>query len=686
MSSLDQIKVTFFVECRELLEEMEAGLIDMSEGSHDSETVNAVFRAAHSIKGGAGAFAFNDLVSFAHRFETTLDEVRAGRLQPDQEVMAVFLRAADRLADLVSEAESDTASDPAQSEELLRDLAELIGAPVQADTPNTPGFDDGGFVPMSLDLGDLGGSIAPEGGPFEVKFKPHPTLLTRGNEPALSLRALTELGSTQVTLHSDEVGPIDAAIDTPQLSWTVVIDGECSEEDIREVFEFVEDDCDLTIARLPAPTPPDPDDAEQVPLAEFTTAPASLPSEQQSPVAKANDTRPQAAGSIRVDLDRIDRLINLVGELVVNQAMLSQSVVDAGLVASSAVATGLDEFKNLTRDVQDSVMSIRAQPVRSLFQRMSRIVREAANATGKTVKLRTEGEGTEIDKTVIDMLADPLTHMIRNAVDHGLENPDTRRASGKPDEGTVVLSAAHRSGRVVIEIADDGAGINRDRVLEIAIAKGLVPPDAQFTPTEIDNLLFLPGFSTAQEVSNLSGRGVGMDVVKQAIQKLGGRIAIQSEPGVGSTFSISLPLTLAVLDGMMVGVDDQTLVVPLTSVVETLRPDAASIHQLGLEGSVIKVRDNYVPIIDTGKHLGFCTMPTPPDRKVYLLIDGEQAGPRALAVDTILDQRQVVIKSLEDNYGHVNGVAAATILGNGRIALILDPDALVPDQNTEAAA
>ena len=322
---------------------------------------------------------------------------------------------------------------------------------------------------------------------------------------------------------------------------------------------------------------------EEPALDELTPpSPATAPAKRESEkTAAAAEKGGGAKATIRVDLERVDRLINLVGELVINQAMVSQCVEEAGLAANSSVATGLDEFNQLTREIQESVMAIRAQPVKSLFQRMSRIVREAANATGKTVRLVTDGESTEVDKTVIERLSDPLTHMIRNAVDHGLEKPEDRLAKGKTAEGVIQLTAAHRSGRVVIDIVDDGAGINRERVKQIAIEKGLIPADAALSDTEIDNLLFLPGFSTAKEVSNLSGRGVGMDVVKRAIQALGGRIALTSTPGQGSTFSISLPLTLAVLDGMVVRVADQTFVAPLSAIVETFKPEASDIHTIG---------------------------------------------------------------------------------------------------------
>lgn len=321
-------------------------------------------------------------------------------------------------------------------------------------------------------------------------------------------------------------------------------------------------------------------------------------------------------------------------------------------------------------------MAIRAQPIKPLFQRMSRIVREAADATGKSVRLMTEGEATEIDKTVIERLADPLTHMIRNAVDHGIESREKREAAGKSDEGTVILSASHRSGRVVIEISDDGAGINRERVRQIAEEKGLIAEDAKLTDNEIDNLIFMPGFSTAKEVSALSGRGVGMDVVKRSIQSLGGKASIASMPGKGSIFTISLPLTLAILDGMVVDAEQETLVVPLTAIVETWKASPRDIHELGSGDKVLSIRGAFIPLIDVGCALGYRTEPIDPSDGVVICVENNEGGQSAIIVDAIQDQRQVVIKSLEENYGAVPYVAAATILGDGRIALILDVDAL----------
>jgi two-component system chemotaxis sensor kinase CheA len=388
--------------------------------------------------------------------------------------------------------------------------------------------------------------------------------------------------------------------------------------------------------------------------------------------------------TIRVDLDRVDRLINVVGELVIQQAMLSQRVLESGLARSSGIALGMEDLELLTREIQDSVMAIRAQPVKSVFQRMPRLVREVADMTAKQVRLITAGEDTEVDKTVVERLAEPITHMLRNAIDHGLEMPDERLAAGKPAEGTVRLAALHRSGRIVIEISDDGRGINRERVRKIAVDKALIAPDAALTDEQIDNLIFAPGFSTAAVVSDISGRGVGMDVVKRSIQALGGRISISSVPGKGSTFTLSLPLTLAVMDGMVVTAAEQTLIAPLPAIVESLTPQAVDLHHVGGVDPVIRFRERFLPLIDVALIMGFRDAPIDPAGGVAVVVETEGGQQAALLFEAIQGQRQVVIKSLETNYQQVEGIAAATILGDGRVALILDIDVLVADMRRKA--
>jgi two-component system chemotaxis sensor kinase CheA len=713
---MSAIKQTFFQECEEQLAELEAGLLAIEAGEAEPDTVNAVFRAVHSIKGGAGAFSLEALVQFAHVFETALDQLRSGTLAPTPELLKVMLRAADLLADLVQAARTDQVVDEGRSQVLIDEL-NAIGGGLATDDDGGDGDMDG-FVFNPVTVGfDFLDSVpaAPAAQSFSIRFKPRPELYAKGNETALVLRELERLGAVTVSCNTSELpelGELDP--EGAYLDWSVELTTDKGEEAVREVFEFVEWDCELAIQAaggaaadagfdveallrsIQAEAAAEPVFAEPEPLAlreplAMAPAPGAAPAaDAPSPAAKPGQARGEAAAgagapqTIRADLERVDRLIDLVGELVINQAMLSQRVIEAGHAPGSAVAIGLDELEQLTREIQDCVMAIRAQAVKSVFQRMPRLVREVAGLTGKEVRLITDGEATEVDKTVIDRLTDPLTHMIRNAIDHGLEAPEARLAAGKPAEGVVRLSAMHRSGRIVIEVADDGAGINRPKVKQLAIAKGLIAADAVLSDEETDNLIFLPGFSTAAEVSNISGRGVGMDVVKRSIQSLGGRLSIASRPGKGSTFTMSLPLTLAVLDGMVVTVAGQTLVVPLTAIIETLQPKAADVHGFGGSARVIAIRDAFTPLIDIGRALGFRAQATDPAAAVAILVETEGGRRSALLVDTIQGQRQVVIKSLETNYGAVPGIAAATILGDGRVALILDVDAVVAETHADA--
>lgn len=751
----DELRETFFLECQELLEALEAGLLDLSNGEADDvdETIAAVFRAVHSVKGGAGAFALDKLVRLAHKFETALDGAREKRLELTPDVMKLFLLSADALNDRVRAEQVGDTPDEAREAEIIGQLSAIIGeeADDSADAEEDPSS-SGGFEPMALDFGGdlgIGAEDAPppadeleqappvspaeqstgdnsDAGGFILLIEASAGFYQRGGDITLLLRALRVLGEIQTTCDADALPPIDLLNPLePALRWRVHLKEDTDEAAVREIFEFVMDDCEVEIqpaskpgvpadsgtvqtdqpaetssaATSPAP-PKEPTAPSGAPSSsnEQTAAaapsvqiPASASATQEAKTVPAPDTKAKAAAeppkqTIRVDLDRIEQLINLVGELVINQAMLAQRMGETDLVQDQAIADGLDEFRLLTRDIQESVMAIRAQPVKPLFQRMARIVREAAHATGKDVRLVTSGEWTEVDKTIVERLSDPLTHMIRNAVDHGLENGDVRRNSGKPEQGVVTLSASHRSGRIIIDVADDGAGINREKVKAIAISKGLLPADAQPTEAEIDNLLFAPGFSTSAEVSDLSGRGVGMDVVKKAIQALGGRTSITSAPGRGSTFSISLPLTLAVLDGIVVSFADQTAVLPLSNVIETLRPSTADIKRIGSGAHVVLVRGAPLPVIDVGDQLGFRERLNELDDKVFIIVENHESDPHALVVDDIHDQRQVVIKGLEANYGETRGVSAATILGDGRIALILDVDVLVEDARSTPQA
>lgn len=716
MANGNDLLDTFFQECEDLLVAMDEGLRELSEGDSDPETINAIFRAVHSIKGGAGAFDLSELVRFSHRFETLLDELRAGRMTPEDDLLEVLQFSGDHLGDLVIAARDGEESDTEATERNLGLINKFLGPEKSADEEVEIEFEP---VSFDFDLSLPGGGA----GRHAIAFRPTRDVYQLGHEPFRILRELAELGDLEVTLDTSEVPTLDD-LDPEEnyLSWSILLETESSDQAIQEVFEFVDGLCTLDIrpeedaaeavaldsgpfedAAVPgesaaetiAPASDDTvrqpetvqtDAVSEQPEAAFaeTDEPAAAPSVSASSptekVGKERQAKPKSKGSsasIRVDLERVDKLVNVVGELVIHQAMLFQALENMRLSSGSELATGLDELSQLSREIQESVMAIRAQQIKPLFQRMFRIVREAGAATGKKALLETAGEMTEVDTAVIEKLADPLTHMIRNAVDHGLEAPEKREAVGKPETGTIRLSAAHRSGRVAITIADDGAGINRPKVKGIAIEKGLIPADAELTDAEIDNLLFLPGFSTATEVSALSGRGVGMDVVKNAIQSLGGRVTISSKPDEGTSFLVSLPLTLAVLDGMVVEVAGHPMVIPITAIVETLKPPKQDFHGLDSSDWVLSVRGTYVPVVDVGAALGFRTAKDDPTNSVVIIIEDEESSRTALLVDAIQDQRQVVIKSLEENYGHIDGVAAATVFGDGRVALILDPSSLV---------
>ena len=726
MDAFESIKATFFQECDELLADLEAKLMLLEQGQTDMETINAVFRAVHSVKGGAGAFGLEALVRFAHVFETLMDELRAGRKPCDAVTVKTLLRASDLLADHIQAAQGLIPPvDEGRSAALVAELEALThggeAAPAMEDED-----DDFGFTPMAFDMAlDEAVAPAPVDAPtgWRVVFRPTGRMYANANETGLLLRELGRLGPLEVVLDDSAVPTLDAlAVEEGCLTWTVDLAAPVEEAAVREVFDFVESDCELTISPLggasepalalaeisaaedeldiaallarassavaevaatpePSAAPPFQTPPLQTP-APVAASPVAPPAVAAAPVAAPAVAAPV---TIRVDLDRVDRLINVVGELVIQQAMLSQRVLESGLARSSGIALGMEDLELLTREIQDSVMAIRAQPVKSVFQRMPRLVREVADMVSKQVRLVTAGEDTEVDKTVVERLAEPITHMLRNAIDHGLETPEERVAAGKPAEGTVRLAALHRSGRIVIEIADDGRGINRERVRKIAVDKGLIAPDAALSDEQVDNLIFAPGFSTAAVVSDISGRGVGMDVVKRSIQALGGRISISSVPGKGSTFTLSLPLTLAVMDGMVVTAAEQTLIAPLPAIVESLTPQAVDLHHVGGVDPVIRFRDRFLPLIDVAFIMGFSSTPIDPTGGVAVVVETEGGQQAALLFEAIQGQRQVVIKSLETNYQPVEGVAAATILGDGRVALILDIDVLVADMRRKAA-
>ncbi|WP_257169952.1 chemotaxis protein CheA [Bradyrhizobium sp. SRS-191] len=637
-----QFRKTYFEECAELLDALQSNLELLSSGQEDEETLHAIFRSVHSIKGGAGAFGCTDLVAFSHTFESLLDALRDNKIAATQEIKQLLLRASDALADIVNAARLEQQLPPNFAADIsiaMRDALQSAGQAVEAAV--------GSVATETKSLGEQ---------KYRIRFRPHTEMLKKANEPLLLIRQLRKLGTLSTEVDSSGLPALDQLDpEAAYFNWTFTLETAVQRSAIQDVFEFVEDDCDLEIELIEAAAGP----AETV------------ASEAGGPLASAV-AAVSVAQSIRVDVDKVDRLVNLVGELVISQAMLTEQGLGLPADKYPQLIQGIEALAQSARELQESVMAIRAQPVKSVFARMPRIVRELAATLGKEVRIVTSGEMTEIDKTVIEQLNDPLTHMIRNALDHGIEPPAERAAAGKPRQGTIHLSAAQRSGRIVIEVSDDGRGINREKILAKARARDLVPAGASLTDEEIDNLIFLPAFSTADVISNISGRGVGMDVVKRNVQALGGRISVRSRFGQGSSFTLSLPLTLAVVDGMVVSVGRETFIIPLVAIVENLRPQTADIHPVVGRGHVLALRGEYLPLVYLHRVFSIGDAIGDPCRGIVIIVQSESAGRVGIVVDELLGQQQVVVKSLEANYEPVEGISGATILGNGRVALILD--------------
>ncbi|MEH6632458.1 MAG: chemotaxis protein CheA [Halopseudomonas aestusnigri] len=680
---LDQFKNTFFEECAELLIDAETRLADLHHNPEnvDVEDLNAIFRVVHSVKGGAGAFSFDQLVGFAHIYEALLDKMRQGEIGITEELVGLLLAANDVLTSLIQAAQDGVLvpeDDFTEVKEKLNALA--FGETVTSDDSTQNGIDN---------------NSDKQSGPIKyiIDFIPKIDLLQHANEPLLLVREMKGLGELTSTVNTDRLPNIQKIVsDEAYLSWTFELISECTLADVEEVFEFVTEDCDLTITiegsisdvALPNETT---DEARDVVVPEKSLeatkeqAVAALqaptiqpPSGQPSSGAGAGQAR---VSSIRVELDRVDRLVNMVGELVITQAMLRQQVDNLPPELAAFMAKGFEDLGMHTREIQESVMAVRMQPVKSVFARIPRLVRELGNKLGKKVELETSGENTEVDKTVIEQLSDPLTHMIRNSLDHGVEEtPEDRVKAGKPELAIVKLMAEHRSGRIHIIVEDDGRGINRERVRAKAIEHGIINADDNLSNEAIDDLIFNPGFSTADEVTDVSGRGVGMDVVRRNISTLGGRITVQSVPGKGTKFIMSLPLTLAVLDGMVVAIGKEKFIISLTSIVESLRPAKGDLHRLSNGAEVVSLRGEYIRLVKLHSLFHIPAAQKDPSKGLVVVVEIEGGKQIGILVDELLGQQQVVIKSLEENYDPVDGISAATILGNGMVALILDVDGL----------
>ncbi len=700
---MSQFHQVFFEECFEGLEAMESGLLTLDMGDIDSEIINTIFRGAHSIKGGSGTFGFTVVAEYTHIMETLLDEMRDGRRKVTQPAVAVLLESVDCLREMLTAIQNDqdvNNDSVAKHKKALEIVLNGSFSDEEVVTPEPEIVREDANVDIAPEI-IVEESFQTDEQGWKIAFCPYLDLLKTGNDPVRLFRELNELGELTTTVNIQDVpGFYEIDPEECNMSWDLKVIGDISGDDIREIFNWVEGDCEMEIeplakAKKPAPTVKIIDtspvlniEPESVPLQILNNNPDPKTVDNKAKVimdskkSDPQDTEHEAAktakaSSIRVDTDKIDTLINMVGEVVITQSMLGLVGENFTMDKVGQLKRGLAQLERHTRDLQQSVMNIRMLPISFVFSRFPRLVHDISSKLDKKIVLKLVGENTEVDKAVVELINDPLVHLIRNSLDHGIEMPADRVAAGKPETGTIELKAYHRGGHIVIEIIDDGRGLDKDKLLAKAIEKGLVEENNLLTEKQIFELIFMPGFSTAEQLTDISGRGVGMDVVRRNIQSLGGNIEIISELGKGTTIAIHLPLTLAILDGQSVAVGDETYIVPLVSIIESINITERMLNKVAGKGETFRLRNEYLPVIRMRRifnvHSGD---PTKSKEGVIVVVEG-QGELCCLLVDELLGQQQVVIKSLEANYRRVEGVSGATILGDGSVALILDVPGLV---------
>ncbi|MCK4841032.1 MAG: chemotaxis protein CheA [Methylococcales bacterium] len=678
-----QFHQVFFEESFEGLDIMETGLLNLDMGDVDAEEINTIFRAAHSIKGGSGTFGFTSVADFTHVMETLLDEMRDGRRQITQPAVDVLLGSVDCLREMLTAIQDEQDVDEAKVTEYKKQLEIELNGSESIETTAIESVEAAAKKPV--DNAQTGWCIA---------FSPHAHLLKTGNDPVRMFRELATLGKLTTTV--DLLGVPDLfELDAEEchLSWQLDIIGHFPEDEIDDIFNWVEDDCDLSIQILSEQEGLDGQAAAMESIAPSQNLKTDVsmdtakPKETGlSPVTKPNSNKnkkeseksvAKTSSSIRVDTGKIDTLINMVGELVITQSMLSLVGEHFELNKLDQLKNGLSQLERHTRELQESVMNIRMLPISFVFSRFPRLVHDLSSKLDKKIELVLVGENTEVDKTVVELLSDPLVHLVRNSLDHGVEMPADRIAASKPETGTITLEAYHRGGNIVIEVRDDGKGLDKEMLKNKAIEKGLINEDAVLTDKQTYELIFMAGFSTAEKLTDVSGRGVGMDVVRRNIQSLGGNIEITSKLGQGTTIAIHLPLTLAILDGQSIAVGDERFIIPLGAIIESVNVTDDMINRVVGKGETFRLRDEYLPIVRMhGIFDVVSARATKLTEGLVVVVDGQ--GMRCgLFIDDLLGQQQVVIKSLEANYRKVEGVSGATILGDGSVALILDIPGLV---------
>jgi two-component system chemotaxis sensor kinase CheA len=656
---MKRFHAAFFDETAEHVATLEESLLGLERTPDDSELLNRIFRAAHSIKGASGTFGFTDIATFTHSLEGLLDRMRSGDILPTASLVELLLQSADALSGLLSCAK-DGGPLPPVIDDLIGRLEEAkqgkaVGGPVLTAA-----------APPAAAVGGMQDYL--------VTFQPARDMLHFGMDPLLLLRDLSRVGTvSEVRADKSKLPDLQALLpDECYLGWTVRLRSDKGVDEIRSVFVFVEDCSQVDIeVQASAETATQPSATTAADTRKPKTAKST--GETVANVAETTQTRTHSleSSSIRVSVEKVDELINLVGELVIAQSMVNQVIERIPPDVLPAMQESLSIMDRSVRDLQEQVMSVRMVPLANVFRRFPRLVRDLAAALGKQITVELIGEDTELDKQMIEQIVDPLTHMVRNSVDHGIGTPEERQRSGKPAEGKIFLRAYQEGGNVVIEVSDDGRGLDRERIRRKAIAQGLIAADDVRTDEELYDLVFAPGFSTAEKVTDVSGRGVGMDVVKRNVEALHGSVSIESVPGGGSTCRMRLPLTMAIVDGLAMGLNGEIYLLPLLSVLESFRPKAEEVRSVVGRGEVVMVRGRPLPLVRLHRIFHVPPKSTDPAQAIIVLV--EHQGRRfGLLVDELLGQMQVVMKSIEANYEKVEGISAATILGDGQVAFILD--------------
>lgn len=710
---LQQFYQTFFQESEEHIENLESSLLRLEESPEDKELLNSIFRSAHTIKGTSGSLGLTSISEFTHLIETLLDKLRNQEMRADSELIGLILKSVDCIKGMIKGVRDEGEADVSVANSLRPRLEEALSSEFSVQSPE--------LKPKKLKTQNPQ-AVRPVDRLFDIKFEPDRLMMQKGMNPLDLIRALDILGEILIVrLDTSKVPPL-AEMDPERLyiSWDIMLLTKEDRQAIESVFEFVRDDS-LVVVTLLSPSnelelpPPDEHDIEvrevregmkeldprspkllgnilvkegavseeqlaqaiteqrnQKKIGEILVEQKTISEDKLKDALKKQESIKKVdVPTIRVDVDKVDKLMNLVGEMVIVQSMLSQISRGHGEENAGRLQMAVGQLERSCREIQEKVMSIRMLPIGNVFNRFPRIVRDISTERGKKTALLISGEDTELDKTLIEKIADPLTHLIRNSVDHGIESPEDRIAKGKPEVGRIWLSAFHEGGNVIVAVEDDGKGLNKEKIVNKAVEKGLITDAEGMTDQDVYNLIFLPGFSTAEKVTEISGRGVGMDVVKRNIEGIGGSVFIETEEGSRSKFTIKIPLTLAIIDGLTVSVGKELFIIPITAIVESKRPKADEVKHVKGEGEVVKVRGHFIPLVRLYRLFGAQPQETDPTKALVVIVSADGRN-YALLVDDLIGQQQAVIKGIGSGFDGLPGIAGATILGSGDVALIMD--------------